>query len=116
MRLEPNRDRAQDPVKPEEPVAEVEYAHNLEVLARVALMQTEGVAADGNGGQHSASGRNTQEEDTGDDQETSQLIKRCDDEVEAARQARVEKALRLDAEINADIRRRHLKDDAREEQ
>ncbi|CRK18400.1 hypothetical protein BN1723_011563 [Verticillium longisporum] len=116
QKLEPYRNGGQGPVKPEEPTAEIEYAGNLEVLARVALMQTEGLAADESGDQHSASGRNTRKEDTGHGQETSRLIKRCDDEVEAARQARVEKALRLDAEINADIRRRHLKDDAQEEQ
>ncbi|KAF3359186.1 hypothetical protein VdG1_02209 [Verticillium dahliae VDG1] len=116
QQLEPYRNRGQGSVKPEEPTAKVGYARNLDVLARAALLQTEGLATEESGGQHSASGSNAQEEDTGRDQETRQSVKRCDDEVEVARQARVEKALRLDAEINADIRRRHLEDDAKEEQ
>ncbi|KAM0335662.1 hypothetical protein ACHAQA_000711 [Verticillium albo-atrum] len=86
---------------------------NLEYLARIALMDNGRLPTNDEYNQYSVYRHGPEEETKYVDKEVRQFAERHDASVEASRLARIDKALRVDAEINAEIRRKRLEDDAR---
>ncbi|KAM0276466.1 hypothetical protein ACHAQH_006731 [Verticillium albo-atrum] len=109
QQFEPYRSGHQNAVKSESSGDRLNTQDNLGLLAHMALMENERPPADNDFDNFSAHGRRP-EENSFLDEVARQHIQENEDDVEEARRARIEKGRRLDAEINADIRRQRKRD------